>query len=453
MSSVKAVCLVTVIGCAVVAPVALAGPPVAVASPGPEVANGPYTPPACTGLFADVACPGGFAVNWIEQFYNDAITSGCGTNPLQYCPDNPVTRAQMAVFVERAMRGNANWPPHTQLVWAVKNPDGTPNPTASGTALVNAVAAIPTSGNDVPSSTNPWLLKVGPGIYDLGSGSLTLPTYTALEGAGREVTVITAAGYADNAHGTVIVNAFGRLSRLTVANTGGDAYEIAVYLPGGAGGVRLEHVSLTASNPSNASGAAYGLEADMSTSFSLLDCEITANGAYTNAGVWRSFLGNDVWIDGSQMTVSGANPAGADYCIYVNGGSMMITNARLSVVDGALQYGVYAYDGYTLDLRNTEIYTYGGGAAAYAGGSESAVLVGDLLQSTGGGYGISTNGGGSAAEITASTITGAAGWLQNGAGHTVTVGASKLVGATVNAGTVNCFGNYTGSAFLASTCP
>ncbi len=71
----------------------------------------PYVPPACAGVFTDVACPGGFAVSWIEQFYNDGITSGCNAAPLEYCPDAAVTRAQMAVFVEKAMRGTAAWSP------------------------------------------------------------------------------------------------------------------------------------------------------------------------------------------------------------------------------------------------------------------------------------------------------------------------------------------------------
>ncbi len=89
-------------------------PIVPAANPGPGGSGGPldpYTPPACTGLFADVACPGGFAVNWIEKFDLDGITAGCGSNPLVYCPDSPVTRAQMAVFVGKAMRGTATWTP------------------------------------------------------------------------------------------------------------------------------------------------------------------------------------------------------------------------------------------------------------------------------------------------------------------------------------------------------
>ncbi|MDW7967816.1 MAG: S-layer homology domain-containing protein, partial [Thermoanaerobaculum sp.] len=32
----------------------------------------------------------------IERLYQLGITAGCATNPLRFCPDAPVTRAQMA---------------------------------------------------------------------------------------------------------------------------------------------------------------------------------------------------------------------------------------------------------------------------------------------------------------------------------------------------------------------
>jgi uncharacterized repeat protein (TIGR03803 family) len=57
-----------------------------------------YAPPGCSGIFADVACPGAFT-NFIEELYNEGITGGCSANPLMYCPANPVTRGQMAVFL------------------------------------------------------------------------------------------------------------------------------------------------------------------------------------------------------------------------------------------------------------------------------------------------------------------------------------------------------------------
>ncbi len=55
-----------------------------------------YTPPACSGIFGDVACPSQFA-DWIEQLAAEGITGGCGGG--NYCPNNPVTRGQMAVFL------------------------------------------------------------------------------------------------------------------------------------------------------------------------------------------------------------------------------------------------------------------------------------------------------------------------------------------------------------------
>jgi CSLREA domain-containing protein len=57
-----------------------------------------YVPPACTGVFEDVPCPGSFT-DWVEQLYAEAITGGCQTTPLLYCPTSPVNRGQMAVFL------------------------------------------------------------------------------------------------------------------------------------------------------------------------------------------------------------------------------------------------------------------------------------------------------------------------------------------------------------------
>ncbi len=57
-----------------------------------------YVPPAAVGIFGDVPEGDGFAP-WIEELYHRSITGGCQAAPLLYCPDNPNTRAQMAVFL------------------------------------------------------------------------------------------------------------------------------------------------------------------------------------------------------------------------------------------------------------------------------------------------------------------------------------------------------------------
>jgi hypothetical protein len=60
--------------------------------------------------FRDVAYTH-WAWKYIEAIYNAGITGGCGTAPLIYCPANPVTRAQMAVFLLRGIHGNSYAPP------------------------------------------------------------------------------------------------------------------------------------------------------------------------------------------------------------------------------------------------------------------------------------------------------------------------------------------------------
>jgi hypothetical protein len=41
--------------------------------------------------------------DYISLFYARGITAGCSANPLLYCPETPVTRAQMAVFIVAAL--------------------------------------------------------------------------------------------------------------------------------------------------------------------------------------------------------------------------------------------------------------------------------------------------------------------------------------------------------------
>jgi hypothetical protein len=57
-----------------------------------------YVPPAPQGIFSDVDRNDPFAP-WIEALYAEGVTGGCATGPLRYCPNDPVTREQMATFL------------------------------------------------------------------------------------------------------------------------------------------------------------------------------------------------------------------------------------------------------------------------------------------------------------------------------------------------------------------
>ncbi len=67
-------------------------------------------------IFADV--PSNYwAWQWIERLYAAGITGGCASNPLRYCPEDPVSRAQMAVFLERGIHGSVFTPPTVALTF------------------------------------------------------------------------------------------------------------------------------------------------------------------------------------------------------------------------------------------------------------------------------------------------------------------------------------------------
>ena len=79
--------------------------------------SGGYVPPPATGtVFFDVAA-NDFAADWIEQLYSEGITGGCagatpqtGNLPL-FCPNSPVVRGQMAVFLLKVHLGVTHVPP------------------------------------------------------------------------------------------------------------------------------------------------------------------------------------------------------------------------------------------------------------------------------------------------------------------------------------------------------
>ena len=72
--------------------------------------NGGETYTITKPTFADVPFDY-WAGDFIGRLYAAGITGGCALNPLRYCPEAPVTRAQMAVFLERGVHGSSYTPP------------------------------------------------------------------------------------------------------------------------------------------------------------------------------------------------------------------------------------------------------------------------------------------------------------------------------------------------------
>jgi ELWxxDGT repeat protein len=72
--------------------------------------NGYVPPDVPQTRFNDVPA-GHWAVDWIEQLAVEGITSGCGASPPLFCPESATSRDQMAVFLLRALHGSDYTPP------------------------------------------------------------------------------------------------------------------------------------------------------------------------------------------------------------------------------------------------------------------------------------------------------------------------------------------------------
>jgi hypothetical protein len=78
-----------------------------------------YSPPTPTSqAFADLPLDS-WAASWVNGLWVDGYTSGCGTNPLVYCPWQGHTRAEGCVFYQRMLNGADYLPPQpSQPVFA-----------------------------------------------------------------------------------------------------------------------------------------------------------------------------------------------------------------------------------------------------------------------------------------------------------------------------------------------
>ena len=120
--------------------------------------HGPNTPPPVyQNIFVDVNF-NDYNAFYIQGIYDDGITAGCSTSPLIYCPNVPVTRAQMSVFVWKDQHGSEPPPPCTGVFTDVPCPDGSRSTTSrvSTTRASRRDAAAGTSARTARSRTARW---------------------------------------------------------------------------------------------------------------------------------------------------------------------------------------------------------------------------------------------------------------------------------------------------------
>lgn len=243
------------------------------------------------------------------------------------------------------------------------------NPTASGTALQTALTGIAS-----PSSTNRWLLKIEPGIYDVGTTPLQMRSWVDIEGSGIGVTTIRGS-VATNRDGTVHGADDAELRLLTVEAV--DSPE-AIAMVNVSVSPRLYRVRFIAS-ASGSGSVAWGIRS-LSGAPLIEECEVTVTstgGANAYGLLFRNLFSGILpagrtLIRSSRIMASGAT---LNYGVYMSGAQIVqeIRDSRIDAVGGTASYGIHALTDptsfwtgeETLQIRNTEILASGGSSASY----------------------------------------------------------------------------------------
>ena len=293
---------------------------------------------------------------------------------------------------------------------------------------------------EAPSATNPCLLKIMPGVYDIGTGTLQMQQYVDIEGSGENTTIIQ--GTLDSGTAGVVNGAsFAEIRLLTIKSTGAGANKYAMYNNGVS--PKVTNVTAIATGSSTSTGT--GARGFSNTGSTLTMTNVTAEASGTDINV--AIVNVSSPSPGATLTNVKATtkpPGGRySYAIYnVNAGSLAVMMNVSAEASGA-------------SSRNIGIFN----AAA------SAILTTVTAKGTGSApasYGVFSDNGPSplcpscTVTIQNSMImgsTGAIGRVDSSVAIPTRVAGSQLVGA-VTGGNVTCAGVYDEDyVFYASSCP
>jgi hypothetical protein len=226
-----------------------------------------------------------------------------------------------------------------------------PNPVDAGRTLREVVSGIAD-----PSASNPYLVKIEPGVYDLEANSLFMRAYVDIEGSGEGITTVTSS--LSTGSGTIVGTDNSELRYVTVKNRGGgDGPQVAALFSesksprythvtaiasGGTennaihisnGAPVLSYVTAIASGGSRSTGVANfgGLLTASNSTFSAADA------ANTNLGVLSTF-GGTVRAASSTISASGGVIAVG---LRTNNGTHTVANVTVAASGATESYGMY----------------------------------------------------------------------------------------------------------------
>src|SRR3990170_4328776 len=192
-----------------------------------------------------------------------------------------------------------------------------------------------------PSATNPCLLKIMPGVYNIGANSLQMQSYVDIEGSGENTTKISgsiSSPYFPPTQGVITASAptsNAELRFLTVENIDSwGGVNVAIYN----NAVALKITNVTATTALYGSSN-YGVENVASSSMTMANVTATASGpSGSNYGINNNF---DSSLIMTNSTVTAWGGSVYNIGIYnITNSSLTIVNSTVTASDGVQSYSL-----------------------------------------------------------------------------------------------------------------
>ena len=260
---------------------------------------------------------------------------------LSYSTPSTVTAHNKVVVIP--MSGD-DLKPLKNLISVAKQNGDFNNPIAAVNSITNA------------SVSNPYLVVIAPGIYDLGNATLTLKPYISIQGSGVDITTIRSAGTTAE-HATVKVVAHSSISDSTILNNStGSVHTIGVI----AGGedARLSSCKIIASNPSfQTTGFAMDAGNNQSIALERIEINVPSGNNFGVSSLATSFVqDSSLRINNSEIVVEGAGTGIGRIGIVAQDLEFSVTNTTIEMLAGGV--AVANSDGETQLYKNLIIVGY-----------------------------------------------------------------------------------------------
>ena len=225
----------------------------------------------------------------------------------------------------------------------------------------------------VPSATNPCLVEIKPGVYNIGADSLQMQQYVGIEGAGEITTKLTGTV---SGSGVVRGASNAEIRFLTIEATGAES-PVAVYNSGVS--PKMTNVTAVAMGQTGTTSAVVNDNASPVMTNVTVSAEASSGNVYT---VYNIGAASAPVI--TNIMVSMAGCGSSSWCMGIiseSGASPVITNGIVTVrnLSNAGAVGIYTSSGSTTKISNVRVNASTIAKGVWAAGTGSATVTNSTI--------------------------------------------------------------------------